>query len=166
MPPQNNVKGIRNFLGHTGFYRRFIKNFSKIAKPLCDLLCKNIIFHFDDKCLIAFDRSKKELNFAPIITSLDWLLPFELMCDASDSAVRAVLGQKKEGRMHIIYYASKLLNEVQINYATTKKELLAVEFALDKFRSYLVGSKVIIYTDHSTLKYLLYKKDPKSRLIR
>ena len=79
--------------------------------------------------------------------------------------VGAVLGQKKEGMMHVIYYASKLLNETQLNYATTENELLTVIFALDKFRSYLVGSKVIIYTDHSILKYLLYKKEAKPYLI-
>nr|XP_027067480.1 uncharacterized protein LOC113693099 [Coffea arabica] len=149
-----------------GFYRRFIKDFSKIVKPLCDLLCKDTPFQFNDNCLVAFERLKKELISAPIITSPDWSLPFELMCDASDYAVGAVLGQKKEGRLHVIYYASKLLNEAQLNYATTEKELLAVIFALDKFRSYLVGSKVIIYTDHSALKYLLHKKDAKPRLIR
>ncbi|XP_071933957.1 uncharacterized protein [Coffea arabica] len=149
-----------------GFYRRFIKDFSKIVKPLCDLLCKDSPFQFDDNCLVAFERLKKELISVPIITSPDWSLPFELMCDASDYAVGAVLGQKKEGRLHVIYYASKLLNEAQLNYATTEKELLAVIFALDKFRSYLVGSKVIIYTDHSALKYLLHKKDAKPRLIR
>ena len=88
------------------------------------------------------------------------------MCDASDFAVGAVLGQKKEGRLHVIYYASRTLNESQLNYATTEKELLAVIFALDKFRSYLVGSKVIVYTDHAALKYLLNKKDAKPRLIR
>ena len=90
MPPLTNVKGIRNF--HADFYRRFIKDFSKIAKSLCDLLCKDILFHFNDACLIAFDRLKKELIFTPIITSLDWLLFFELMCDASDYAVGAVSG--------------------------------------------------------------------------
>ncbi|XP_027178132.1 uncharacterized protein LOC113777297 [Coffea eugenioides] len=166
LPPPSNVKGIRSFLGHAGFYRRFIKDFSKIVKPLCDLLCKDTPFQFNDNCLVAFERLKKELISAPIITSPDWSLPFELMCDASDYAVGAVLGQKKEGRLHVIYYASKLLNEAQLNYATTEKELLAVIFALDKFRSYLVGSKVIIYTDHSALKYLLHKKDAKPRLIR
>nr|XP_027109420.1 uncharacterized protein LOC113729309 [Coffea arabica] len=166
LPPPSNVKGIRSFLGHASFYRRFIKDFSKIVKPLCDLLCKDTPFQFDDNCLVAFERLKKELISAPIITSPDWSLPFELMCDASDYAVGAVLGQKKEGRLHVIYYASKLLNEAQLNYATTEKELLAVIFALDKFRSYLVGSKVIIYTDHAALKYLLHKKDAKPRLIR
>ena len=86
----------------------------------------------------CLDRLKKELTSAPIIISSDWSLPFELMCDASDYVVGAVLGQRKRGRMHVIYYTSKLLNKTQLNYATTEKELFAVIFALDKFRSYFV----------------------------
>ena len=136
IPPPTNVKGIRSFLKHAGFYRRFIKDFSKIAKPLCDLLCKDTPFHFDDDCLMAFDRLKKELTSTPIITSPNWSFSFELMCDASDYAIGAVWGQQKEGRLHVIYYASKVLNEAQINYATTEKELLTVMFVVDKFRSY------------------------------
>ena len=96
----------------------------------------------------------------------DWNLPFEIMCDASDYAVGAVLGQRKEGKVNAIYYTSKTLNEVQVNYATTEKELLAVVFAFEKFRSYIVNSKVIVYTDHAAIKYLLSKKDAKPRLIR
>lgn len=96
----------------------------------------------------------------------DWGLPFELMCDANDSALGAVLGQRREGKLHVIYYASRVLNSSQINYATIEKEMLVVVFAIDKFRSYLVGSKAIVYTDHSALKYLLNKKDVKPRLIR
>ena len=133
---------------------------------MCDLLCKETAFHFNNKCLIAVDRCKKELISASIIISPNWSLLFELISDASDYAVGAVLGQKKEGRMYVIYYTSKLLNEAQLNYATTEKELLAVIFALDKFRSYLIGSRVIIYTDHSTLKCLLHKKNAKSCLIQ
>ena len=88
------------------------------------------------------------------------------MCDTSDYAIRAVLGQRKEKKLHVIYYASKTLDEAQMNYATIEKELLAVVFAFDKFHSYLVESKVVVYTDHSAIKYLLTKKDAKSRLIR
>ena len=109
---------------------------------------------------------KDILVTAPIIVAPDWQLPFELMCDASDYAVGAVLGQRREKIFHTIYYASKTLNEAQLNYTTTEKELLAVVFAFDKFRSYLIGTRVIVYTDHSAIKYLIAKKDAKPRLIR
>ena len=88
------------------------------------------------------------------------------MCDASDFAVGAVLGQRRDKQVYAIYYMSHTLDEAQVNYATTEKELLAVVHAMDKFYSYLVGSKVIVYTDHSALKYILAKKDAKPRLIR
>ena len=88
------------------------------------------------------------------------------MCDASEFAIGAVLGQRENGKPYMIYYASKTLNEVQRNYTTTEKELLVVVFALDKFRAYLVGSFIMVYTDHSALKYLLTKQNAKVRLIR
>ena len=88
------------------------------------------------------------------------------MCDASDYAVGAVLGQTKDKKHHAIAYASKTLTGAQLNYATTEKELLAVVFAINKFISYLMGAKVIVYTDHAALKYMFTKKDAKPRLIR
>jgi hypothetical protein len=88
------------------------------------------------------------------------------MCDASDYVVGAVLGQTKDRKHHAIAYANKTLTGAQLNYATIEKEFLAIVFAIDKFRSYIVGAKVIIYTDHAALKYLLTKKDAKPRLIR
>ena len=88
------------------------------------------------------------------------------MCDASNYAVGAVLGQRIDKKSHVIYYASRTLNPAQCNYSTTKKELLSIVFALDKFRSYVLGSKVIVYSDHAALKYLLAKKESKPRLIR
>ncbi|XP_056688773.1 uncharacterized protein [Spinacia oleracea] len=166
LPPPNSVRGVRSFLGHAGFYRRFIKDFSKIARPLTELLCRDVPFVFTDACTEAFDRLKQALISAPIIQSPDWNLPFEIMCDASDYAVGAVLGQRKDGKLHAIYYTSKTLAPAQMNYATTEKELLAVVYAMEKFRSYLVGSKVIVHTDHAALKYLMSKKDAKPRLIR
>lgn len=95
-----------------------------------------------------------------------WGVPFEIMCDALDYEVGAVLGQRIDKLPHVIYYASWTLNDAQLNYSTTEKELLAVVFALDKFRSYLLGSKVIVYSDHAALRYLFSKKDAKSHLIR
>ena len=103
---------------------------------------------------------------APIVVAPDWDLHFELMCDASDYAIGAVLGQKRKRTSQVIYYAIQTLNDRQLNYATTEKELLAIVFAFDKFRLYLIGNKVIVYTDHSTIKYLVTKKDAKPRLIR
>jgi hypothetical protein len=96
----------------------------------------------------------------------DWSLPFEIMCDASDYAVGAVLGQRKDKKPHVIYYVGRTLNSAQMNYTTTKKELLAIVFALDKFQSYLIGTSIVIFTDHAALRYLLSKKDAKARLIR
>ncbi|RVX18526.1 Retrovirus-related Pol polyprotein from transposon 17.6 [Vitis vinifera] len=131
LPSPTTVKGVRQFLGHVGFYRRFIKDFSKLSKPLCELLAKDAKFIWDERC-----------------------------------QKRAVLGQREDGKPYVIYYASKTLNEAQRNYTTIEKELLAVVFALDKFRAYLVGSFIIVFTDHSALKYLLTKQDAKARLIR
>ncbi|RVW21278.1 Retrovirus-related Pol polyprotein from transposon 17.6 [Vitis vinifera] len=126
LPSPTTIKGVRQFLGHAGFYRRFIQDFSKLSRPLCEVLAK----------------------------------------DANDFAIGAVLGQREGGKPYVIYYASKTLNEAQRNYTTTEKELLVVVFALDKFRAYLVGSFIIVFTDHSALKYFLTKQDAKARLIR
>ncbi|KAK1653109.1 hypothetical protein QYE76_070914 [Lolium multiflorum] len=149
MPYPRDVKGIRSVLGHAGFYRRFIKDFSKISKPLTNLLQKD-----------------KALTTAPVVEPPDWNLPFEIMCDASDFAVGAVLGQRVDKKLNVIHYASKTLDAAQRNYATTEKELLAVVFACDKFRPYIVDSKVTIHTDHAAIRYLMTKKDAKPRLIR
>ncbi|XP_027165915.1 uncharacterized protein LOC113765866 [Coffea eugenioides] len=148
------------------FYRRFIKDFSKIGAPLFQLLQKEVPFEFDEACKGAFDRLKELLTSSPIIQSPDWNLPFEIMCDASDYAVGAVLGQRVGKAAHAIYYASRALNGAQLNYLTTEKELLAVIFALEKIRSYLLGAKVIIFSDHAALRYLLTKKEAKPRLTR
>nr|XP_027090491.1 uncharacterized protein LOC113711532 [Coffea arabica] len=118
------------------------------------------------RCMGAFNKLKELLTTSPIIQSPDWNLPFEIMCDANDYAVGAVLGQRVGKVAHAIYYASRALNGAQLNYSTTEKELLAVVFALEKFRSYLLGAKVIIFSDHAALRYLLTKKEAKPRLIR
>ncbi|KAL6324691.1 hypothetical protein AAG906_015274 [Vitis piasezkii] len=113
LPSPITVKGVRQFLGHAGFYR-------------------------------SFEELKLFLTTAPIVRAPNWQLPFEVMCDASDFAIRVVLGQREDGKPYVIYYASKTLNEAQRNYTTTEKELLTVVFALDKFRAYLVGSFIVI----------------------
>ena len=145
LPYPTNVREIRSFLGHAGFYRRFIKDFSKIAQPLSRLLQKDVPFDLEEDCRVAFDKLKAMLTSAPIIQPPNWDMPFEIMCDASKYAVGVVLGQQNGKKSHVICYASRTLNSAQCNYSTTEKELLAIVFALDKFRSYLLGSKVIVF---------------------
>ncbi|GJR66946.1 reverse transcriptase domain-containing protein [Tanacetum coccineum] len=165
LPHPTSVKGVRSFLGHAGFYRRFIQDFSKIARPMTHLLEKETPFVFSEECIDSFNTLKRKLTEAPILIAPDWDLPFELMCDASDFAIGAVLGQRKNKHFQPIHYASKTMNEAQTHYTTTEKELLAVVYAFEKFRSYLVMSKSIVYTDHSAIKYLFAKKDAKARLM-
>ena len=107
------MRGVHSFLGHAGFYKRFIKDFSKIAKPLCKLLEKDAIFRFDEACMITFEEIKNKLIEAPIVVAPNWGEPFEIMCYASDFAVGFVLGQRRENIFRLIYYASKTLNEAQ-----------------------------------------------------
>ncbi|GJX56853.1 reverse transcriptase domain-containing protein [Tanacetum coccineum] len=160
------VKGVRSFLGHARFYRRFIQDFSKIARPMTHLLEKETPFVFSKDCIDAFQTLKKKLTEAPILVVPDWDLPFELMCDASNFLIGAVLGQRNVKHFQPIHYASKTMTEAQIHYTTTKKEMLAVVYAFEKFRPHLVLSKSIVYTDYSTLKYLMNKQDAKPRLLR
>ncbi|GKB33251.1 reverse transcriptase domain-containing protein [Tanacetum coccineum] len=165
LPPSTTVKGIRRFLGHVGFYMRFIQDFSKIAWPMTHLSEKDTPFFFSLECQSSFEILKRKLNEAPILMSPDWDLPFKLMCDDSDFAVRAVLGQRGDKYFRPIHYASKTLSDAQTNYTVTKKELLTVVYAFEKFWSYLVLFKTIVYTDHSALKYLFAKQDAKPRLL-
>ena len=166
LPPPSLVKGIRSFLGHAEFYRWFIKDFSRIAKPLSSLLVQGTPFDFHEQCVQAFSILKDRLVSAPIVVAPDWDLQFELMCDANDYPIGAVLGQKRERIFQVIHYASRTLNDAQLNYATAEKDLLAIVFAFDKFRPYLIGNKVIVHADHSAIKYLMTKNDANPRLIR
>nr|GEY36865.1 reverse transcriptase domain-containing protein [Tanacetum cinerariifolium] len=121
LPHPTTVKGIRSFLGHAGFYRRFIKNFSKISRPMTHLLEKNSPFIFSNECIQAFRTLKDKLTEAPILIAPNWDHPFELMCDASDYAVGAVLGQRIEKHFQPIHYASKTMTQAETNYTTTEK---------------------------------------------
>nr|GEV98110.1 reverse transcriptase domain-containing protein [Tanacetum cinerariifolium] len=132
LPYPTTVKGIRSILGHAGFYRRFIKEFSKIARPMTRLLEKDTSLFFSKKCVEAFQTLKRRLTEASILITSDWDLPFELMCDASDFVI----------------------------------EMLAVVYAFEKFLSYLILNKSIMYTNHSALNYLFAKNDSKARLLR
>jgi len=121
---------------------------------------------FDDGCLIALEKLKKELISAPIISAPDWSKSFEIMCDISDFAIGIVLGQHINNKQHMIYYSIRTFNNAQLTYTTTEKEFLTVVFALEKFRLYLFGLKTTLFIDHSALRYLMLKKDAKARFIR
>ncbi|GJS38223.1 reverse transcriptase domain-containing protein [Tanacetum coccineum] len=139
---------------------------SKISRPMTHLLEKNNPFIFSEDCILAFQTLKKKLTEALILIAPNWDQPFEIMCDASDYAIGAVLGQRIEKHFRPIHYASKMMTEEGTNYTTTEKEMLAVVNAFEKFRSYLIMNKSVVYTDHSALKYLFNKKDAKARLLR
>ncbi|RDX84771.1 Retrovirus-related Pol polyprotein from transposon 17.6, partial [Mucuna pruriens] len=141
LPNPTSIQKVRSFLGHAGFYRRFIKNFSKTTLPLSKLLQK--------------DKLKNRLTSAPILQAPNWEFPFELMCDASNSELGVILGQR-----------ARVCKPVHLNYTTTEKELFPIVFALDKFHSYLLGSKIIVFFDHAALRFLLKKTNVKPRLIR
>nr|GFA59861.1 reverse transcriptase domain-containing protein [Tanacetum cinerariifolium] len=129
LPHPTTVKGVWGFLSHAGFYRRFIQDFSKISRPMTHLLEKNTPFIFSKDCIQAFQTLKKKLTEAPILIAPNWDLPCELMCDASDFAIGAVLGQRHEKHLWPIHYASKTMNDAETNYTTTEKEMLAVVYA-------------------------------------
>ncbi|GKF25958.1 reverse transcriptase domain-containing protein [Tanacetum coccineum] len=129
LPHPTTVKGVRSFLGHAGFYHRFNQDFSKISRPMTHLLEKETPFVFSKDCINAFQTLKKKLTESPILVVPNWNLPFKLMCDASDFAIGAVLGQRKMKHFQPIHYASKTMTEAQIHYTTTEKEMLAVVYA-------------------------------------
>ncbi|WVZ51730.1 hypothetical protein U9M48_002845 [Paspalum notatum var. saurae] len=141
---------IRSFFGLAGYYRRFIKDFSKIAKPMTALTQKNAKFAWSSRCEEAFRTLKKLLTSAPILAQPDITKPFDVYCDASGSGLGCVLMQ--EGR--VIAYASSQLRKHEVNYPTHDLELLAVVYALKKWRHYLLGNTCHIYTDHKSLKYI------------
>ncbi|KAK1666039.1 hypothetical protein QYE76_054198 [Lolium multiflorum] len=150
MPYPRDVKGIRSVLGHAGFYRRFIKDFSKISKPLTNLLQKDVPFVFDDDCKEAFETLKKALTTAPIVEPPDWNLPFEIMCDASDFAVGAVLGQRVDKKLNFRPYIvdSKVTvhtDHAAIRYLMQKKDakprLIRWVLLLQEFDLHIVDRK-------------------------
>ena len=122
LPYPSCVREVCSFLGYAGFYRHFIKDFVKITAPLCKLLAKKMDFMFDQACKDAHDELKRRVTFALIIQPPNWDEPYEIMCDASDYTVGIVLGQRIEKNLHVIVYASRMLDEAQCNYHTTENE--------------------------------------------
>nr|GEW80332.1 reverse transcriptase domain-containing protein [Tanacetum cinerariifolium] len=151
LPHPTTVKGIRSFLGHASFSRRFIQNFSKIDRPMTRLLEKDTMFFFSKECVEAFKTLKKKLTEASILIAPDWDLPFELMCNASDFAIGAVLGQRHEKHFRPIHYASKIMTEAESHYTMTEKEMLAMgnfllakEQILQRCEALLLGRPLLV----------------------
>jgi hypothetical protein len=130
LPYPQDVKGMQTFMGHASFYKRFIKDFSKLSKPLTDLLHKDVPYSFDKICVQAYERLRDALITTPIIQPPKWDEPFEIMCDTSNYDVGVVLGKRADKKLNVFFYASRSLDEDQVHLATTEKELLAIVFCL------------------------------------
>jgi hypothetical protein len=148
--PPKSIHQILSFLGLAGYYRRFIPDFSRIAKPMTELLKNGVKFVWSEACEKAFHTLRQHLTSAPLLVQLDNSKPFEVFCDASDTGLGCVLMQ--EGR--VIAYASQALRPHEINYRTHDLELAAVVHALKRWRHYLMGNRCNIFTDHKSLKYI------------
>jgi ribonuclease HI len=153
--PPTSVHQICSLLGLAGYYHRFIPDFSKIAKPMTELLKKEIKFHWDDKCKEAFRTLRKLLTTAPVLAQPDNTKPFNVYCDASGTGLGCVLMQDNR----VIAYASRALWNHEQNYPTHDLELAAVIHALKILRHHLMGTKCNIYTDHKSLKYIFTQAD-------
>ena len=133
LPIPKTQTDVRSFLGHSGYYGRFIKDFSKIASPFFVLLMKNAKFKWTDACQKAFDELKHQFSTTPILRGPYWALPFHISSNASDSAIGVVLGQEENNLFYVIYFISKNMTPVELNYTVTEKEFLVVIYAINKF---------------------------------
>lgn len=166
-PIPKTQKEIKSYLGLLGYYRKFIPDFSKLTKPLTKCLKKGNKININDKEYIeSFEHSKEILTNAPLLQYPDFSKQFILSTDASDFAIGAILSQNVNGQDLPIAYASRTLNNHEINYSTTEKELLGIVWATKYFRPYLYGVKFVIRTDHQPLTWLMNLKDPSSKLMR
>ena len=166
-PVPKTVKNIQQFLGLVGYYRRFIQNFARIAAPLNELVKKDKDFKWTSTQQKAFEILRDKLLCPPILRYPMLDQPFILMTDASGIALGAILGQKhKDEKDHVIAYASRSLKKHEKGYSVIEQEALAIIFAIKQFRHYLYGQKIILYTDHKPLVWLMTHKDTSSRLIR
>ena len=164
--PPSTTKGVREFLGFTGYYRRFVPDYSTVAQPLVRLLGKDCKFKWTDACQDAFKALRALLIKAPVLAFPKEDLPYIVDTDASDYGIGGVLSQCIEGTEHVIAYYSKSLNPVQQKYCTTRRELLAVVATLDHFKGYVWGPKFLVRTDHAALVWLKNSKNIQGMLAR
>ena len=164
--PPSTVKGVREFLGFTGYYRRFVPDYSTVAQPLVRLLGKDCKFKWTDACQDAFKALRALLIKAPVLAFPKEDIPYIVDTDASDYGIGGVLSQCIEGSEYVIAYYSKSLNPAQQKYCTTRRELLAVVATLDHFKGYVWGPKFLVRTDHAALVWLKNLKNIQGMLAR
>lgn len=160
------VKGIKSFLGAVSFFRRFLPQLSSIAEPLWNLCRKNVPFRWDDEKEATFQKLKQMLGTAPVLQLPDWNRMFKIETDASGTGLGAVLTQEDPDGSWPVAYASRTLRGAESRYSATEKEALAVVWAVDHFKSYVMGNAFLVVTDHAPLKALRTKKNLEGRLMR
>lgn len=165
-PIPKTTKEIKSFLGLTGYYRKFIRNYAKLTKPLTLCLKKGSVIKHDEDFIKSFNTCKQLLTNAPILQYPDFSKPFILTTDASNESLGAILSQGNPGSDLPIAYASRTLNDAERNYSVIERELLGCVWACKYFRPYLYGRKFTIYTDHRPLQWLHQLKEPNSKLMR
>jgi transposase InsO family protein len=165
-PTPKNGKEVKSFLGLSGYYRKFIKDYSTISHPLTELTKDEVPFRWTEKEQEAFDYLRTCLITRPILAYPNFKLPFIIFTDASNVGLGAVLSQIQDGKERVIAYASRHLNQAERNYATIEKEALAIVFAVKKFKPYIHGHETKIVTDHAPLKWLMKVKNTNAKLAR
>ena len=165
-PVPTNQQQLQQFLGLANYYRRFVRDFAAISRPLHRLTEKNSVFRWTSECDRAFNHLKQLLTSAPVLSYPDFSKPFLLDTDASNEGIGAVLSQIHEGTEHVVAYASKSLTKAERNYSVTRKELLAIVTFTNHFRQYLLGREFLLRTDHHSLTWLTNFKDPDGQLAR
>ena len=165
-PVPESVKEVRSFLGLASYYMRFIEAFSTVARPLHRVTEKNREFHWNEECQASFEVLKKRLTEAPILAYPDPDGKFILDTDASATGIGGVLSQIKDGKEHVVAYASKVLKKAEPKYCVTRRELLAVITFLKQFRPYIYGRRITVRTDHGALRWLVNFKDPMGQVAR
>ncbi|GFV22309.1 retrovirus-related Pol polyprotein from transposon 297 [Trichonephila clavipes] len=163
-PPPKHVKQLQSFLQTCSWYRKFIANFSEIARPLSNLTKKKAFWKWSEEEEKAFQTLKQCLVSPPILKQADFSKPFLIRTDASNYALGAVLLQGEDKEEHPVEFASRLLNPAERNYSTNEREALAVVWAVNKFRGYIDGASITVASDHQPLRWLMKLKSPTGRL--
>ena len=166
IPFPKTQKEVRSFLVHAGYYQHFIEFFSKITSPLFNLLSKESEFVWTDKCQYAFADLKQKVSQDLILRGPDWSVPFHISSDASDIAIGAILAQQEDSKPYAIYFISKNMSPVELNYTVTEKEFLVVIYAINKFWHYITSYPTFVHTDHTAIRYLMNKPITNARVTR